>query len=383
MMGAKSNALFAMALAAAAALAPAVPYSDAARGAPEICGLEFCSDYPGGKGAYVQDWLYAFLGQQTAETHARTPGQQGGLAGSHGEAASELPARLDEHIHRFELGEMTAHDAIREIEAIYHSYVESGVTDGLVERIGDRLGLYHEGVLGEEDAIESIHLAAEPQNIDYEFAAAVSGYLTQHDRNELTAGQAARGIIEEHARMESLYATSKLVGAVGDYLAILDSEGVANVLGLIRAELQGDTPQWDSSQKDAPGADGTVAHAAGDHIPEELPPDTVDIPSGASLPTCADTDSCYSPSALFVATGTAITWVNSDGLIPHTVTAGWPGSESAGLDYPGGEGFDSDIMAGGDVFRHTFGVPGEYDYFCTLHPWMVGSVTVEDAVRDG
>jgi len=26
---------------------------------------------------------------------------------------------------------------------------------------------------------------------------------------------------------------------------------------------------------------------------------------------------------------------------------------------------------------HTFDAPGEYDYYCQLHPWMIGSITVE------
>ena len=46
-------------------------------------------------------------------------------------------------------------------------------------------------------------------------------------------------------------------------------------------------------------------------------------------------------------------------------------------DYPGGNGFDSDFMSGDAEFEHTFEVPGEYDYYCQLHPWMIGSITVE------
>ena len=44
---------------------------------------------------------------------------------------------------------------------------------------------------------------------------------------------------------------------------------------------------------------------------------------------------------------------------------------------PGGHGFDSDFMSGGASFMHTFDAPGEYDYYCQLHPWMIGSITVE------
>ena len=46
---------------------------------------------------------------------------------------------------------------------------------------------------------------------------------------------------------------------------------------------------------------------------------------------------CYYPTNLTVDVGTTVTWINSDGSIPHTVTAGWPDSESIGADYPGGK----------------------------------------------
>ena len=85
----------------------------------------------------------------------------------------------------------------------------------------------------------------------------------------------------------------------------------------------------------------------------------------------------YQTPSLTVHVGTTVTWINSDGSIPHTVTAGWPDSESAGVDYLGGNGFDSDFMSGGATFEHTFEVPEEYDYYCQLYPWMTGTITVE------
>ncbi len=112
-------------------------------------------------------------------------------------------------------------------------------------------------------------------------------------------------------------------------------------------------------------------------IPKELPPNTVDMPVGSGILGCEKNNMCYVPTHLTVSAGTTVTWINSDGLIPHTVTAGWPDSDAIGLDYPGGNGFDSDFMSGGATFEHTFDVPGEYDYYCLLHPWMTGSINVE------
>jgi len=38
--------------------------------------------------------------------------------------------------------------------------------------------------------------------------------------------------------------------------------------------------------------------------------------------------------------------------------------------------FDSGTIQPGHTFSYTFTQPGEYDYRCTYHLWMTGSVTV-------
>ena len=50
-------------------------------------------------------------------------------------------------------------------------------------------------------------------------------------------------------------------------------------------------------------------------------------------------------------------------------------ADAVGLDVP--NGFDSGFMSIDDRFKHTFDEVGLYDYYCQLHPWMIGSVTVE------
>ena len=54
----------------------------------------------------------------------------------------------------------------------------------------------------------------------------------------------------------------------------------------------------------------------------------------------------------------------------HTVTSGSP-------DKGPNELFDSGLFGAGEVFEHTFTSPGKEDYYCIVHPWMVGSVDVE------
>ena len=77
----------------------------------------------------------------------------------------------------------------------------------------------------------------------------------------------------------------------------------------------------------------------------------------------------YSPAQLTVAAGDTIVWVNDDGY-PHDVVSGLPGREDEG------QRFQSPMLDEGERFSHTFTEPGTYDYFCSLHPFMLAQVTV-------
>ena len=61
--------------------------------------------------------------------------------------------------------------------------------------------------------------------------------------------------------------------------------------------------------------------------------------------------------------GTTVTWDNEDD-IPHTVAS------SAKL-------FKSKVLDTGDTFSFTFTTPGVYEYLCSLHPHMTGTIVVE------
>lgn len=81
----------------------------------------------------------------------------------------------------------------------------------------------------------------------------------------------------------------------------------------------------------------------------------------------------YNPSNLKIKLGQEIEWVNDDSGMPHTVTSGNSDSGPSGV-------FDSGILSGGDKssFIHKFEANGEFDYYCTLHPWMKGKIIVTD-----
>jgi len=81
--------------------------------------------------------------------------------------------------------------------------------------------------------------------------------------------------------------------------------------------------------------------------------------------------SAFSPNPVQIQPGTTVVWSNNDNT-PHTITSGM------GLnDTNKGKAFDSGPIAIGKTYSHKFGVAGTYDYFCTLHPTMVGTVSVK------
>ncbi len=73
----------------------------------------------------------------------------------------------------------------------------------------------------------------------------------------------------------------------------------------------------------------------------------------------------FTPLALVVAPGTTVTWTNADDT-PHTVREKDGKFKSAALDTD-------------DTFSQTFTAPGEYEYFCSIHPRMVGKIVVKPA----
>jgi plastocyanin len=74
----------------------------------------------------------------------------------------------------------------------------------------------------------------------------------------------------------------------------------------------------------------------------------------------------FAPAMLTVKAGSTVTWVNKDD-IPH-------GIASATGAFTKSNALDTD-----DTFSFTFTTPGTYQYFCYLHPRMVGSIVVEAA----
>lgn len=73
----------------------------------------------------------------------------------------------------------------------------------------------------------------------------------------------------------------------------------------------------------------------------------------------------FSPSTLTVPVGTTVSWTNRDD-IPHTVVS----TDDSRV-------FKSKVLDTDEKFSFTFGKPGTYAYFCSIHPKMTGKVVVQ------
>jgi plastocyanin len=93
---------------------------------------------------------------------------------------------------------------------------------------------------------------------------------------------------------------------------------------------------------------------------------TVSIASGSSLPSNRE---FYVPKIIETSVGSMITWKNED-FTPHTVTSGNMNTGKTGI-------FDSNIMQKGSTFSFLFDKIGDYNYFCTIHPFMTGRIVVK------
>ena len=75
-------------------------------------------------------------------------------------------------------------------------------------------------------------------------------------------------------------------------------------------------------------------------------------------------DFAFNPQTITVKSGQKITWINHDEE-PHTVV-------SVGKKFQRSSALDAD-----QEFSITAGAPGRYEYFCSVHPKMTGTIVVE------
>jgi plastocyanin len=132
-----------------------------------------------------------------------------------------------------------------------------------------------------------------------------------------------------------------------------------------------DTEDTDTENATTTDTEGGTEEVAGDDLGdnEEV---TVRIPQGASELT----DDAYTPNPVEVNVGDTVTWINDD-LTTHTATSGSSSSGSTGM-FGGTDDSPEIIGPEGDTQSFTFDEAGQFEYYCTLHPNMVGTVVVTE-----
>jgi len=73
-------------------------------------------------------------------------------------------------------------------------------------------------------------------------------------------------------------------------------------------------------------------------------------------------DFLYSPDDLTINAGTTIIWTNFDNAV-HDATE---------RDHS----WNTELLSQGEAGEITFDEAGTFEYFCSIHPWMEGAITV-------
>jgi plastocyanin len=112
----------------------------------------------------------------------------------------------------------------------------------------------------------------------------------------------------------------------------------------------------------ATNATNSTGAAAGGQVTVAMPPGSAGKTSGGG----------YDPDTVTVSPGSTIIWDNKDNAL-HTATSGNPDTAT-----PDGK-FDTGYVAASQTSKPITmpTEPGEYTYFCTLHPFLVGTVVVQ------
>lgn len=121
----------------------------------------------------------------------------------------------------------------------------------------------------------------------------------------------------------------------------------------------------------------TVQYSEGQNQGSAQNPYIIHIKMGSSAPSLQATSPPYEPAILpmdpavkGIPINSVVEWINDDESF-HTVTSG---KAITGPDRQ----FDSGILSPTASWPWTFNTPGDYDYYCTVHPFMTGLVRVAE-----
>jgi plastocyanin len=122
-----------------------------------------------------------------------------------------------------------------------------------------------------------------------------------------------------------------------------------------------------AAEEDSAAATEAESESGAETAPEAEETGSAPAPSGdaARSEKVEIVDFAYDPDPVTIEEGGKVIWINRDSA-PHTATAD-DGS------------FDTGDLEEGKLKSETFKEPGEYTYFCEIHPTMHGVVEVVPA----
>ena len=187
-------------------------------------------------------------------------------------------------------------------------------------------------------------------------AAAAEEAAAKAAERAAAADAAAAEKAEAAAAKAAADAAAEKAAAAAEAEAMAEAEAAAAADAAAEAKAMAEAEAAAAAEAEA------AAAAAG--------PEThiVETAIGSGAPGCETSNACYLPQDITINAGDTVTWDNIDNAA-HTVTGGSPANGPSGV-------FDSSLLMAQGVFSHTFDDAGYYDYFCMVHPWMIGSVTV-------
>jgi plastocyanin len=104
--------------------------------------------------------------------------------------------------------------------------------------------------------------------------------------------------------------------------------------------------------------------------PDQTTPTSTAVTPAVTTPTApSETTSAainienyaFNPATVTIAKGATVTWTNNDST-PHQIKS---------------DKFNSDLLSQGQSFSFTFAEAGTYDYSCSIHPSMTGTIIVQ------
>lgn len=95
--------------------------------------------------------------------------------------------------------------------------------------------------------------------------------------------------------------------------------------------------------------------------PTATPAETPAVPTSGKTVEVTIQNFAFNPNSVTISSGDTVKWTNMDSTA-HTVT---------------GTDFSSGNLNKGDSYENTFTKAGTYDYHCSIHPSMTGTVIVK------